>query len=396
MKLLHTSDWHLGQNFMGRGRLEEHTAFLEWLRDLIVSEGVDLLLVSGDIFDTGTPPNYALEMYYNFLRSLYETPCRRVIITAGNHDAVATLKAPRQVLKTLGVEVVTGEEAVAPIVIENEAGEMEAVVCAVPFLREGFVRKAAAGEGVQEKERLLQEGVVRYYERIAEAAREMRGERDIPIVGMGHLTTLGSKASESEREIYVGGSLHIDAKFFASLFDYTALGHLHKNQRVGENVWYSGSPLPLSFAEAKGAKRVNIVTFEERKPVVEQVEIPRFRALLSLGGTLHEVLDALEQVEDQTSWIEVEVDDPNPYEANRLIREKAEELGLTLLAVKLVQKEARLHAHEVEAISLTELTPLEVFEKRLEADGLEDEALKEALTVRFKTLLEEVERDEDS
>jgi len=351
--------------------------------------------VSGDIFDTGTPPNYALELYYNFIRALHETPCRHTIITAGNHDAVATLKAPRQLLQALNVDVVTGEEENAPVVIRNEKEEIEGIVCAVPFLREGFVRKAAAGEGVEEREKLLQNGIAAYYRHIAEDAEKLRAGLDVPIIGMGHLTTLGSKTSESEREIYVGGSLHIDASFFASLFDYTALGHLHKNQRVGKGVYYSGSVIPLSFDEAKGKKQVNIVTFERCKPIVKKVKIPRFRKLINCRGTCDEVLQQLEKIEDRQSWIDVEVDDPNPYEANMRIRQKAQELELTLLAVRLVRKEARLHQHEVAAISLSELTPQEVFQKRLETEAIEDKKLKTALNEHFKRLLEEVLDDEN-
>ncbi len=380
---------------MGKSRHEEHRHFLTWLRELIVQEEVDVLLVSGDIFDTGTPPNYALESYYNFIRSLSDTPCKKVIITAGNHDSVATLKAPQQLLKAFGVDVVTGEEAIEPIPF-HEGEELKGIFCAVPFLREGMVRKSVSGEGAEEKEARLQEGIQNYYRQIAKKAEELREGRDIPIVGMGHLTTLGSKRSESEREIYVGGSLHMDASFFASLFDYTALGHLHKNQRMGENVYYSGSPIPLSFSEAGDTKRVNIVTFEGQKADVERVEVPIFRALVRCRGNMSEIIAQLEKIEDKESWIEVEVDDTNAYEANRVIREKAEELGLTLLAVKLRQREVGLGQEEAKVISLQELTPHEVFQKRLEVDLLDDEVLKEQLLKMFDTIVEEVEHDAHS
>ncbi|RUM68302.1 MAG: exonuclease sbcCD subunit D [Sulfurospirillum sp.] len=392
MKILHTSDWHLGQNFMGKSRYEEHKAFLSWLYETILHREIDVLLVSGDIFDTGTPPNYALELYYNFIRQLHESSCR-MVVTAGNHDSIATLKAPRQLLEAMRVDLVTGEEIPEPIVIEKD-GEAAGIVCAVPFLREGMVRKSLESSCVSEKERQLTEGIEHYYRTVCEAAEKVRAGRDIPIIGMGHLTTLGGKSSESEREIYVGGSLHIDSAFFVSLFDYTALGHLHKNQRVGEGVWYSGSPIPLSFSET-GQKRVNIVTFEGRVPQVERVDIPLFRPLLSLRGKLHEVLEALENIGEKESWIEVHVDDDNPYEANRRIRQAAEEMGLQLLLVRLEQSVARLREHDVEAISLDELTPLEVFEKRLDADSSEDEQMREVLIRRFKEVVSEVQNDEN-
>ncbi len=396
MKILHTSDWHLGQSFMGKSRRQEHEAFLKWLRNLIVEEAVDLLLVSGDIFDTGTPPNYALESYYNFIRSLSNTSCQRIIITAGNHDSVATLKAPQKLLRSFGVEVVTGEEEHMPLFFHEEKGEISAIVCAIPFLREGFVRKSCSGEGAKEKEKFLQEGIQAYFRDIAAEAEKVRGKKDIPIIGMGHLTTLGGSSSESEREIYVGGSLHMNASFFASLFDYTALGHLHKNQRMGEGVYYSGSPIALSFSEAGDRKRVNIVTFEGRKADVKRVDIPLFRKLIRCKGDIKKVLETLRRIDDKESWIEVEIDDSNPYEANLRIREAAQELGLTLLVVKLQKNETALRQDAFDVISLDELTPAEVFQKRLEADSIDDEGLKKALLELFETIVDEVSANEDS
>ncbi len=396
MKILHTSDWHLGQSFMGRSRREEHSAFLAWLHETIVAHEIDLLLVSGDIFDTGTPPNYALELYYNFIRSLQHTSCRQLIVTAGNHDSVATLKAPRELLKAFRTEVVTGEEeepVVVPVYVEEK---LSAVVCAVPFLREGFVRRSLWGESVSQKELQLQEGIENFYRMAYERAKTLSGGGEIPIVAMGHLTTIGGQSGESEREIYVGGSLQISPRFFAEHFDYTALGHLHKSQRMGEGVYYSGSPIPLSFSEANGTKRVHIVTFEGREPRVERVEIPLFRALVSLRGKPEEIIEKLGSITEKDSWIEVHVDAENPYEANKVIRETAEEMELTLLAVRLERTEAALRADDVAALSLDELTPLEVFEKRMEMENIEDEALHEVLIERFKEVVLKVQDDENS
>ncbi len=111
LKVLHTSDWHLGQSFMGKSREVEHHTFLTWLLQTIEQEHINVLIVAGDIFDTGTPPNYALERYYNFLTKLAFSSCENIIITAGNHDSIETLKASKQLLKALDIHVIScGDE----------------------------------------------------------------------------------------------------------------------------------------------------------------------------------------------------------------------------------------------------------------------------------------------
>ena len=141
MKILHTSDWHLGQNFMGKSRVEEHKAFLSWLLKIIKEKEIEVLLVSGDIFDTGTPPNYALELYYNFLKELSSIKTLiTTIITAGNHDSVSTLKVPKQLLEVLKVHVITnGDENENVIIPINKNDDLISIICAVPFLRDIYI-----------------------------------------------------------------------------------------------------------------------------------------------------------------------------------------------------------------------------------------------------------------
>jgi len=393
MKLLHTSDWHLGQNFMGKSREEEHQAFLAWLLQSIEKEHVDLLIVAGDIFDTGTPPNYALELYYNFLTKLSASSCKNIIITAGNHDSIATLKAPKQLLKALNVHVVTsGDENEEEVIGIYKDKELEAVVCAVPFLRDYVVRQALSGESLQDKESSLTLGIKEHYNKAYIKAKELCVGKEIPIIATGHLTTVGSKTSDSEREIYIGGTLDIDSEFLGRHFDYVALGHLHINQKVGcQNVRYSGSPIPLSFSEAKSKKSVNIVEFDTKDMRIKELDIPLYRPLYVVRGNSQEILKALENVTNKETWIEVHLNDENPFHANQIIREYAKELGVTLLAVKIDKVEQSLSQKEFDVLSLDELNPLEVFERRMQKEELEDEALKKALILNFKSIVDEVQ-----
>ncbi|SUV14985.1 hypothetical protein [Aliarcobacter skirrowii] len=161
-------------------------------------------------------------------------------------------------------------------------------------------------------------------------------DKNIPIIAMGHLTTVGSRSSQSERDIYIGGTIDIGGDYLASMFDYVALGHLHINQIVGKNehVRYSGSPIPLSFSESKNIKKVNLVSFTQNNINIEELEIPLFRKLIVIKGNFEIIKNELTKIEDKNSWIEVHIKDDNAMYANNEIRQLASKLELTLLAVK--------------------------------------------------------------
>ena len=392
MRILHTSDWHLGQNFMGQSREEEHLAFLSWLTKIIETEKIDVLIIAGDIFDTGTPPNYALELYYNFLKELSLSSCKYIIITAGNHDSVATLKAPKQLLKALNVYVITsGDENEDELIKIYDKDELQGIVCAVPFLRDNVVRKASSGQTMNEKEFSLNEGIKEHYKHVHKEALKVSTDKKVPIIATGHLTTVGCRTSESERDIYIGGTLDIGSDFLGKHFDYVALGHLHINQKVGvEHVRYSGSPIPLSFSEAKNQKRVNIVNFANDEIEVQELDIPQYRTLIVVRGNLEIITLKLEKITDKNSWIEVHVDDENPMYANQTIRELASKLKLMLLAVKIDKTEKAFYSKKTEVLSLEELTPIDVFNRRLELENFEDRAFQEELSKNFQMVVSEV------
>ena len=390
MKILHTSDWHLGQNFMGKSRESEHKEFLFWLHKKVIEEDINVLIVAGDIFDVNTPPNYALSLYYNFLKKLLETNCKYIIITAGNHDSVSTLKAPKELLSILNVHIIaSGEEN--EIIEINLNGKLAGVVCAVPFLRDKVIRKIKIGERAKDKNMSLTDGIKSYYNKSYTKAKDMIGDRDIPIIATGHLTTVGSKLSDSEREIYIGGKLHIDNEFLGKNFDYVALGHLHNNQVVGKNhIRYSGSPIPLSFSEGTSNKKVNVITFKENIMVVKEISIPMSRELKVIKGNLDYILIELEKLKDKRCWIEIKLDDENPLHSNSIIRDRAKELGLTILAIKIDKSTNALHSKK-DIISLNELKPIDVFERLLDIDKIFDNELRDDLIKSFKVILNEVE-----
>ncbi len=392
MKILHTSDWHLGQKFMGQSRAKEHAGFFAWLVKLIRQEAVDLLIVSGDIFDTQTPPNYALKLYFNLLKELSAFADLTVIIVAGNHDSIATLNAPKALLAKMNIFIVaSGEEPdnerIIPIYKDRE---LQGVVCAVPFLRDRVIRKASVAQRPEAREVALGQGIKSHYYDLYQKAIALCGDLKVPIIATGHLTVVGSRVGDAEREIYIGRDLSLDSEFLGTHFDYMALGHMHTNQKVRlEHVCYSGSPIPLSFLEAKESKWVNMVEFQGEDRQIKSIEIPQFQKLMRLEGGLEFLERSLNEIEDKNSWIELILTDSNPLFANQYLREQAEKLGLTILAIKVNRVYKDLSLDDAEVEGLESLTPLEIFGRRLAQEALDEEEAQ-LLRLHFKAVLDEV------
>ncbi|MCB0520913.1 MAG: exonuclease SbcCD subunit D C-terminal domain-containing protein [Lewinellaceae bacterium] len=395
MKLLHTSDWHLGQKFISREREEEHRLALDWLVKTIVNEKIDLLIVAGDVFDIGNPPNYARSLYYNFLKQLWGTTCRHIVVTGGNHDSPHMLNAPKELLQLLNVHVVGHapeqmEDAV--LVLKNKKGTPEAVVAVVPFLRDQDLRRAGNGETGLERTDKIRQGILAHYEAVAEKA-EVFKHLKVPIIATGHLCATGAEASEKQDNIYLGNLENIRADQFSNVFDYVALGHIHRAQAVGGmgHVRYSGSLIPLSFSETKDEKSVTVVEFEEGKiKVVYELALPVFRRLKSLEGSLPQVKQRLEKLHEKyreslSPWAEVIVESdtviPN---LSGLMQDFVENLHVELLRTRLKSSHFSLDAQVVD-VELEALDPLEVFQKRCESAGRPPNEMEE-LVATFKEL----------
>lgn len=316
MKILHTSDWHIGRTLYGRKRYEEFEAFLTWLAETIQQNEIDALLVAGDVFDTSAPSNRAQELYYRFLCWVAASSCRHVVVVAGNHDSPSFLNAPKELLKALDIHVV-GSSTESPedevLVLRNEQDVPELIVCAVPYLRDRDIRVAEAGESVEDKERKLIEGIRTHYAAVAALAEQKREELgvDIPIVGTGHLFTAGGQTVDGDgvRELYVGSLAHVTAGIFPACFNYLALGHLHVPQKVNgsETIRYSGSPLPMGFGEAKQQKSVCQVEFHSTAASVQLIDVPVFQKLERVKGDWDGISSRILELTatDTQGWLEV-------------------------------------------------------------------------------------------
>lgn len=322
MRLLHTSDWHLGQHFMGKTREAEHQALIAWLLEQVERYAVDAVLIAGDLFDTGTPPSYARELYNHLVLELHT---RRVpaLLLAGNHDSVATLNESRALFARLGATVVAGlapDPAAQVLMLPRRDGQPGCLVGALPFIRPRDVLTSQAGASGADKQRDLQQAIEAYYAAVHAAllqrqqALAARLGRRLPLVLTGHLASLGASASESVREIYVGALAAFPARAFPPA-DYIALGHIHRPQSVGglEHIRYSGAPLPLSFDEAEQQKEVLLVDLDATGlAAVTPLAVPRWQALVTLRGRLDELPGAIaaaaaQGAPERPAWLEITV-----------------------------------------------------------------------------------------
>lgn len=406
MRLLHTSDLHLGQNFLGQSREAEHAAFLDWLVNQVQEHRADAVLVAGDVFDTGTPPSYAREQYNQFIVALRDTGARLVVL-GGNHDSPAMLAESRGLLARLDTLVVptlmqSPQEHVHRI--PGRDGGPGMILCAVPFIRSRDVSRSEAGQSAEDKRGAMMEGIAAHYARIHAAAvamREAAGE-PLPIVASGHLTTVGASTSDSVREIYVGSLNAFPTSAFPPAA-YIALGHIHQPQKVGglEHIRYSGSPIPLSFDEVGQDKQVLLVELEgEQLQSVTALPVPCFRVLGRVAGNLaslpEQLADVAAQVPDGAlGWVEVTVktDDYLPDLQSR-VAAMVESLPLEVLRIRRKRDTVNAVINAADGQHLDELQPREVFAQRLAQEEALPEARVERLQACFDQVLAAIERGE--
>ncbi|HDZ09480.1 MAG TPA: exonuclease subunit SbcD [Pseudohongiella sp.] len=409
MKVLHTSDWHLGRSLYGQRRYPEFDAFLAWMLDTLRDQQADVLLIAGDIFDTTAPGNRAMQQYYQFLRQVADTGCQHVVIIGGNHDSPTFLNAPRDILKMLNVHVVgakTDDPAEEVLRLDDSNGAPMLLVCAVPYLRDRDIRTAEAGETIDDKEHKLLDGIKAHYQAVTAAGVQQRQElqkqfaSDIPLIGMGHLWAAGARTVEGDgvRDLYVGSLAHVGTDIFPDSLDYVALGHLHVPQAVGNHthIRYSGSPLPMGFGEAMQQKSVCVIGFDGHQPELSLLDIPCFQRLRQLTGSLASLQTELQALlaDGEATWVEIIYTgaDIVPDLREKLLEALAEDTGglITLLRVKNQRITARtLHAQDTEQ-TLDDLSPQDVFRRCLDAHEVPDEQRPELLHL-YQDILRQVQ-----
>jgi len=371
MKILHTSDWHLGINFKGRSLEDVHRKFLSWLIETIKEENIDVLIVAGDIFDSYNPPNYALKMYHSFLAEAIKH-LKDIFIIAGNHDSISTLEVSKDILDKFNIHVIADINNIDDLIFD--VGDF--VVCAVPFLRERFIKTNSLK--LSESEIELAKGIKNFYEEVYKRAKKYNKK----IIATGHLSVSGALFSDSEREIYIGKIKTIDKNIFKN-FDYVALGHIHKPQKISEKIRYSGSPVPLSFSE-KEEKQVLVI---DENLDIKEIKVKKFKEFIQISGKFDEVKEKLEEIKDSQNPPFVEV-----YLDENVLVSKLDELKIEGVEIIAIKQKYIPKDYVLDEVDIEKLTPKKVFEKRLEMEDISEDE-KERLIEIYEEIVKEVENE---
>lgn len=384
IRILHTADWHLGQTFFGYDRTQEHEHFLDWLAGVLTKNKIDVLIVAGDVFDVSNPSAASQRMFYRFIhRVTTENPRLQLVVVAGNHDSAARLESPLPLLREMRTEIKgivrkqNGKIDYEHLLVElkNAAGEVEALCLAVPFLRQGDYPV------VETEGNPYAEGVKELYARLLKYALKKRTDGQA-LVAVGHLLATGSEIAEKDHSerIIIGGLESVSPESFPEQIVYTALGHIHKAQRVSgrENIRYAGSPLPMSFAEKHYHHGVVKVTLDEGWAVeIEKLEYTPLVRLLSIPAT---EAAAPDEVLDELRGLELPEDEPMPYlevkvklsEPEPMLRQQVEEIleGKPVRLARIVSfyRQAAEGSVEEEVLTagLQEMNPLQIVKATFE------------------------------
>ncbi|MBV8253675.1 MAG: exonuclease SbcCD subunit D C-terminal domain-containing protein [Chitinophaga sp.] len=385
MKVLHTADWHIGQLFHEYDRTYEHQQFLDWLLQTLINEKIDVLLISGDVFDVSNPAASAVRMLYTFLaNAARNNPALQIIMTAGNHDSAARLESPKPLLESSNIHIIGVVERDAfgnidydklTIPIKDTTGNPVAWCLAVPFLRMGDYPEVASSDNPYTA------GVAAMYEQVYQHVLQYR-KAGQPIIAMGHMHTQQAEITELDKteRLIMGGVECVSTDAFHEDIKYVALGHIHKSQRIGgkEHIRYSGSPLPMSFSEFNYRHQVILFNLEgEGISAPTTLEVPvsvGLQRIPSVHSNLSEVLMALEKLPANGA----ETDIPAPYLEVRVLLEGPEpalrhkiestlqgkHIRLAKIDVKYTNGHSSVDAPETIAGSnLQELQPQDIFAK---------------------------------
>ncbi len=320
MRLIHTSDWHLGQTLHGQDRDHEHLAFLTWLLDQLEQQQADALLIAGDLFDTVNPPLLAQQRLYDFIVAAHQRlPGLEIVMIAGNHDSGSRIELPAALLERLNThargrirwvdeQTLDSDHLLLPL--HDATGQLAAWCIALPFLRPAEVTGGARGDQYLA-------GMLQVHQALIEAALARR-QPGQALVAISHAHMAGGAVSaDSERNLIIGTAEALPASLFPESLAYVALGHLHRPQKVAGQEWirYSGSPLPLSFAEVDYPHQILRIDLDNGQlATIEALAVPRSVGMQRIGPLpLEETLARLNALvpctlpREQQPWLEVRV-----------------------------------------------------------------------------------------
>ena len=390
MKILHTADWHIGQRLHERQRTDEHEKFLCWLLNTIQEHQVELLLVSGDIFDTALPSSESTNLYYQFLYRLYNETNAYAVITAGNHDSPRHLEAPREFLKMGRIYVVGLADEPNSCVVTLPPDNPRVAVAAVPFLSESDLRHLSYETEADRNER-YREWFKAFY---ADCVAAMPAE--LPKILMGHLFVQGGKIGDSERNVQIGGATATHASDFPENVSYVALGHLHRPQTIDGTdypIRYSGSPIPLRFNETRYRKKVYLLELSDDGTRIqdEDIGIPIFKELCTVEGDEASVISDTMNADWNGKYIQVKLKLTTPRVGiSDEIRKAFSDRGGDVLSVEVELPEVK----QMPPIPVEEMERPEKIFAQFHKANFDGEPPDETLTQTFSELVQRVEESQ--
>jgi exonuclease SbcD len=388
MKILHTADWHIGQLFHGYDRTVEHQQFLDWLVNTVQNENIDVLLISGDVFDLSNPAATAIKQFYTFLnRAVKSNPALQIIVIAGNHDSAARLETPKPLLESSNIHIVgivekdeTGgfKYDKLTIPLKDKEGRVDAWCIAVPFLRLGDYPIVTGSDNS------YADGIAKFYEEAFQHTSSLKQDGQT-IIAMGHLHARQAEISDMDKmeRLIMGGVESISADAFHPDIAYVALGHIHKAQRIGgkDHIRYSGSPIPMSFSERSYKHQVSVFEVQNGTVVnIRAVEIPVTVPVLSVPekyATLEEVIQELAKLPEAgenlhlAPYLEVRVleDKPDPGRRHKVeLAIEGKHVRLATINVKSTVSETDKNSTPQQRQTLDDLKPSEIFARVYESE----------------------------
>lgn len=324
MKILHTSDWHLGKNLEGFSRIEEQEEFIKDFVEIVKANEVDLVIIAGDIYDNGNPPARAEKLFYNALKEISDGGKRAILIISGNHDNPERLTAASPLAYEHGVIILGTPKSVAQIgsygsfnIVEAGEGFLEieiknerAVIITLPYPSEKRLNEIFTEDSDEViRMKSYSERIGEFFTNLSQKYRE-----DSINLAVSHLFVVGGEISDSERSIELGGSFAVESIMLPKKAQYIALGHLHRPQRIkaeGEarNIYYAGSPLQYSKSEVNYSKCVYLIDIKAASEAkVTEVYLKNYKPIeVWKCGSIEEAIEKCRENSESRIWVYLEI-----------------------------------------------------------------------------------------
>lgn len=402
MRILHTSDWHLGKNLEGFSRIEEQEKFLEDFIDIVENNNVDLVIIAGDIYDNSNPPAKAEKMFYNSIKKISGDGKRVVLVIAGNHDNPERLVAATPLAYDEGILLMGTPKTIIPKgvfsnfeIIDSAEGfieikikEEKAVIITLPYPSEKRLNEILYDEIDDDEKRQKS-----YSDRIGELFDKLslKYREDTINLGVSHIFVNGGEPSDSERPIQLGGSLAVDADRLPKQAQYIALGHLHKPQKVKgiENAYYTGSPIPYSKSERGYSKCLKLVDVEiGKKAKVQDIFINNYKPIeVWYCSSVDEALEKCKENQHRDMWLYLHIKTDRYINGEDIKALKEIKKDIVEIVPEIQQDENEFIQRDIKEKSMSQLFEQFYFNQR----GLEP--TKETMDL-FLSIAEEEEEHE--